>query len=281
MTQARYSRPQFSDNAPRPLDPPPTVEAEASAGPMSLARFIARNGGLPLEGDVLATDLHRFNIPGLGNVARSGGKSIDNFWRERLIEEGYFRPDADGGMARDISSELLRKLQNEQRGFPSYPIGQERVAAAGRTKPGQVHDDYRAALSEAESRFERDLTREGVDPTTIHPDIRNRVIGALMRGEEADPLAAYERTTNALREPPAPFVRSTTVEEQIPMFASDRSIHVLPSKRSTGSPRRRKAMSRRRSNRSGTCCFAATSPTWASKVCCTPGSAWIGTSPMR
>ena len=216
VTQAQYSRPQFGDGAPRPLDPPPTVEAEAAAGPMSLARFIARNGGLPLEGDVLATDLHRFNIPGMGNVARSGGKSIDNFWRERLMEEGYFRPDADGGMARDISSELLRKLQNEQRGFPSYPIGQERVAAAGRAKPGQVQDDYRAALSEAESRFDRDLTREGVDPTTIHPDIRNRVIGALMRGEEADPLTAYERTVNALREPPAPFVRSTTVEEQIP-----------------------------------------------------------------
>ncbi len=37
-----------------------------------------------------------------------------------------------------------------------------------------------------------------------------------MRGEETDPLAAYERTVNALREPPAPFVKSTTVEEQIP-----------------------------------------------------------------
>ncbi len=137
VTRAEYSRPQFTDAAPRPLDPPPTVEAEVTAAPMSLARFIARNGGLPLEGDVLATDLHRFNIPGMGNVARSGGKSIDNFWRERLIEEGYFRPDADGGMARDISSDLLRKLQNEQRGFPSYPIGQERVAAAERMKPGR------------------------------------------------------------------------------------------------------------------------------------------------
>ena len=216
VTEARYSRPQFGDGAPRPLDPPPTVEAEATAGPMSLARFVARNGGLPLEGDVLATDLHRFNIPGIGNVARTGGKSIDNFWRERLIEEGYFRPDADGGMARDISSDLLRKLQNEQRGVPTYPIGQERVAAAGRTKPGQVQDEYRAALSEAESRLDTDLVNHGVQPDDLHPDIRARVLGAMMRGEEADPIAAYERTVGAMREPPAPFSRSTTVQEQIP-----------------------------------------------------------------
>lgn len=216
VTPAQYSRPQFTDAAPRPLDPPPTVEAEATAGPMSLARFIARNGGIRLDGEAAATDLHRFNIPGLGNVARLDGKSIDNFWRERLMEEGYFRPDADGGMARDISSELLRKLQNEQRGFPSYPIGQERVAQAGRNKPGQVQDDYRAALSEAESRLDRDLVGAGVDPGTIHPDLRERVLGALMRGEESDPLSAYERTVNAMREPPAPFVKSTTVEEQIP-----------------------------------------------------------------
>ena len=215
VTRAEYSRPQFDDTAPRPLDPAPTVEAESGAGPMSLARFIARNGGLPLEGDVLATDLHRFNIPGMGNVARTGGKSIDNFWRERLMEEGYFRVDPDGGMARDISSELLRKLQNEQRGYPSYPVGHERAAAAERNKPGQVQDDYRAALSEAEGRLDAGFRQADLDPTSLHPDVRSRVLGSMMRGEASDPLDAYERVVSRMREPPAPFVKGTTVTEEI------------------------------------------------------------------
>jgi hypothetical protein len=217
VTPQQYSRPQFADGAPAPLGPPPgrADGAIQEAGPVSLGRFIAQNGGLPLEGDVLATDLHKFGIPGLGNVARPGGKSIDNFWRERLIEEGYFRPDADGGMARDISSELLRKLQNEQRGVPSYPLGSSRAMGAGLTA-GQLGDEYAAALSQAETRLNGDLRAAGIDPASVHPDVRSRTLGALMRGETAEPLDAFERTVNAMREQPAPLVKTPTVTEEIP-----------------------------------------------------------------
>ncbi|TFZ59302.1 hypothetical protein E4V01_07550 [Methylorubrum sp. Q1] len=208
--------PRFSEAAPRPLDPPPVVEASASAGEESLARFVARHGGLRLDGDVIATDLHRFNIPGIGNVARVGGKGIDNFWRERLIEAGYFRADPDGGAARDISSELLRKLQNEQRGYPSSPLDGGRQAASARGRQGQVTDEYRAALSQAESRLDEALSNAGVPPETLHPEICSRVLGGLMRGEHIDPLDAYERTVAAMVEPPAPYVKSTTIAEEIP-----------------------------------------------------------------
>ncbi|MDV2984155.1 UNVERIFIED_CONTAM: hypothetical protein Q9R58_07560 [Methylobacteriaceae bacterium AG10] len=208
--------PRFTDAAPRPMDPPPVVEASAVAGPESLARFVARHGGLRLDGDVLATDLHRFNIPGMGNVAREGGKGIDNYWRERLIEAGYLRADADGGAARDITNELLRKLQNEQRGVPSFPIDSERQAAAARGRQGQVTDEYRAAQSQAESSLDEALSQAGVPPESLHPEIRSRTVGALMRGEHVDPLDAYERTVAAMREPPAPYVKGTTVTEEIP-----------------------------------------------------------------
>ena len=214
ITQPEGS-PRFTDAAPRPMDPPPVVEASASAGPESLARFVARQGGLRLDGDVLATDLHRFNIPGMGNVAREGGKGIDNFWRERLIEAGYLRADADGGAARDITNELLRKLQNEQRGLPSYPIDAERQVAAARGRQGQVTDEFRAAQSQAESSLDEALSRAGVPPESLHPDVRSRTVGALMRGEHVDPLDAYERTVAGMREPPAPYSRSTTVTEEI------------------------------------------------------------------
>ncbi|WP_264046873.1 hypothetical protein [Methylobacterium flocculans] len=216
VTQPAYARPQFGAEAPRPVEAferPGSVAAEP--GPESLARFIARNGGLALDGDAAATDLHRFLVPGVGKVARPDGKSLDSFWRERLIEEGYFRPDADGGMARDIGPELLRKLQNEQRGFPSYPVDSA-GRAKGRAGAGQQADEYAHARSLAESRLDEDLTRAGVDPQGVHPDIRERAVGALMRGEHVDPLDAYERTVGAMKGPLDPYVKSTTIREEVP-----------------------------------------------------------------
>lgn len=217
-TQPAYSRPQFEADAPRPVEAFERPGANgAEPGPESLARFIARNGGLRLDGDAAATDLHRFTIPGVGNVARPDGKSLDNFWRERLIEEGYFRPDADGGMARDISSELLRKLQNEQRGVPSYPLDAQ-GRPRGRAPGGQAADEYAAARSTAESRLSEDLTRVGIDPAGVHPDIRDRSVGALMRGEISDPLDAYHHVVSRMKGPPEPYTKTTPtfVDETIP-----------------------------------------------------------------
>lgn len=216
ITQPAYSRPQFTDAAPRPVEPFTAPTAEASAGPgKSLARFIAENGGLRLDGDAAATDLHRFMVPGVGKVARPDGKSLDSFWRERLIEEGYFRPDADGGMARDIGPELLRKLQNEQRGVPSYPMDAQ-GRPRGRSEAGRSQDEYDAARSTAESRLDQDLARTGVDPKGVHQDIKDRAVGALMRGEATDPLDAYERTVGGMKGPLEPYVKSTTIREEIP-----------------------------------------------------------------
>lgn len=133
-----------------------------------------------------------------------------------LIDRGYLKPDADGSAARDITNELLRLLQNEQRAGQAgarFPIHAERTA--GRTASSQA-DEFQNAYQTWGGRLDEDLTRAGVDPSSVGPEVRSRVMGALMRGEEGDPLAAYERTVSAMREPPAPYVRSTTVEEQVP-----------------------------------------------------------------
>lgn len=216
VTHPAFSRPQFTEYAPRPLEPFRPGSVDAADGPGdSLARFIAKNGGLRLDGDAAATDLHKFVVRGVGKVAREDGKSLDSFWRERLIEEGYFRRDADGGAARDISSELLRKLQNEQRGFPSYVLDAT-GKPKGRRGAAKDADEYDAALSVAEGRLDADLAQVGVDPASLHPDIRKRVLGALMRGEDTDPLQAYERTVSALKGSLDPYVKSTTIREEIP-----------------------------------------------------------------
>lgn len=209
-------KPQFTDAAPRPLEKPAFDPIQGDAGGESLARIVARNGGIELTGDARAADLQRFNIPGLGPVARPGGKSIDNFWREYLVDHGYLKPDADGGAARDVTNELLRLLQNEQRAGQAgarFPIYSERTA--GRTASSQA-DEFQNAAQLWGGRLDEDLVRAGIDPASVHPEIRSRVMGALMRGEEGEPLAAFERTVGAMREPPAPYVKSTVVEEQIP-----------------------------------------------------------------
>jgi hypothetical protein len=218
IERPQYSQPQFLPDAPAPMAPPPargTGMAQETGQPLSLGQFIARNGGLPLEDNVMATDLHRFTVPGYGRVVRPDGKSIDNFWRERLIEEGYFRPDADGGASRDISSDLLRRLQNEQRGVPTYPAGTARGMAPAGDTYGQMVDDYAQAKSLAQGRMEEDLRRAGVDPTTVHPAIQNRIVGALARGEHTDGADAYAAVVNSLREPPQPIARPTTVQEEM------------------------------------------------------------------
>ncbi|MCJ2107845.1 hypothetical protein MKK70_21190 [Methylobacterium sp. E-041] len=217
-TQPAYSRPQFEADAPLPADPAPRRSAatEADAQGESLARFIARNGGLDLTSDLKSQDFHRFNIPGAGTVAREGGKPLDSFWRVKLMEAGYLRPDADGGMARDIRGELMRKLTNERRGVPSYPIGQERAPLGERLKAGQIADDYGHARDLAESRLNEDLTRVGVDPESVHPDIRDRVLGTLMRDGNADPVEAYEAVVGKMKGPLEPYTKTPTVTEEIP-----------------------------------------------------------------
>lgn len=215
ITQPEFSRPQFSADAPRPLDGM-SASAPVMDGPgESLARYIARKGGINFDGgEARANDFQRWNIPGFGNVARPDGKSIDNFWREELIGAGYLKPDLDGGAARDIRDELLRKLTNEQRGVPSYPIGSE--PAGPKVRAGRQSDEFRHATEFAEGTLDRDLVNAGIRPETIHPDIRSRVLGEMMRNPRIDPLDAYERVVMAQRDPLAPFVKATTVREEIP-----------------------------------------------------------------
>lgn len=215
ITPATPSRSRFEPDAPRAADRlNPSAPAESGPGPESLARFIARKGGIRLDGDARANDLQRYNVPGLGNVARADGKGIDDFWREELIGAGYLKPDMDGGAARDIRDELLRKLINEQRGVPSYPIGAEPTGP--KVRAGRQADEFTNATQQVEGTLDRDLINAGIRPESIHPDVRSRVVGEMMRDPRADALETLERVVMAQRDPPAPFVKSTTVREEIP-----------------------------------------------------------------
>jgi hypothetical protein len=219
VEEPQYSRPQFTQDAPAPMPPPPargTGAVQETGQPLSLGQFIARNGGLAADGDVLATDLHRYTVPGYGKLVRPDGKPIDNYLREELIAKGYFRPDADGGAARDISSELLRKLQNEQRGVKSYPIGTDRSLGPAGDSYGQLVDEHNQIRSLAQSRMQEDLSRVGIDPAQIHPDIQERVIGQMARDPSINGADAYDAVVSHMLPPPSPRVTPTTVTEELP-----------------------------------------------------------------
>lgn len=210
--------PRFADDAPAPVAP---YQAVASAGGRpergeSLARYIARTGGIAPTDDLVAAGLHQFTVPGVGKVVREGGKPLDGYWRQQLRDAGYFRPDADGYATSDITNDLIRYLQNEQRlgaKFAKTPAGTE--AGSARQAASAGRDQYDAALSVAESRMASDLRAVGVDPERLHPDLRDRVVGALMRGETDHGADALEAAVRGMREPPPPTVTPTTVRERI------------------------------------------------------------------
>lgn len=217
VTPQEWPRPQFHDDAPRPLEPFSAGPAAEKAAPeMSLARFVAANGGIDLSGDARAANLDKWVIPGVGKVSKEGGKSIDGFWRTALKEHGYLSRDADGYTTEDITNKLLRELQNEQRdkALALYPNGR-RGPRPEDASTAALRDDYENALSVHSGRLNEDLHASGIDPESVHPDIQSRVLGALMRGEHSDPLTAYEHVTGRMRANPPPLVTPTTVTEEI------------------------------------------------------------------
>lgn len=161
--------------------------------PQSLSQFIASNGGLELTDDARHMDFHKFKVPGAGNLAREGGKSIDGFWRETLIREGYLPPEADGYISRDIRSELFDLLQNEALGRKTYRSGEEGLASVRAPR-----DD--ADLWKAQGDIVRAHEAEGLRQADLDPRILNEASELLARGGERDPLSAYERAAMMARD---------------------------------------------------------------------------------
>ncbi|MGY2052417.1 hypothetical protein [Methylobacterium sp. JK268] len=210
--------PSFTPEAPAPAEAF-AAAAPAAQGPQpgeTLARYIARNGGIAPTPDLIAAGLHEFTVPGAGRVVREGGKPLDGFWRQDLRDAGYYRPDADGYATSDITNDLIRSLQNEQRGGAQVgrrPVNQQ--AAPQAQTAGAARDEFENALGLAQARAAADLQSVGVDPNSLHPAVRDRVVGALMRGEHHNGADALEAVVRGMREPPAPTITPTTVTEQV------------------------------------------------------------------
>ena len=150
------------------------------ARPVSLVEFIRKNGGLPLDGEAKARNLK-------GGLATKDGKSIDGFWREKLIENGYLPKEADGGMSRDITDELFAAIDKELRGQKVYSaFDQEAVARRmGANNPDELDmltSNVLGALEEVGIRGKEVDERALIDAAV-----------AVAGNKALDPLDAYEQ----------------------------------------------------------------------------------------
>jgi hypothetical protein len=163
--------------------------AERPKPTMPLSEFIARHGGLPLDAESTARDWGNVRVKGRP-LAHTGGRSIDNYWRETLIEEGYLPPDyheATGvGVARDVDDEVRRLLEDELHGGRRVDTSE----AAGRALDGPEKEfaDARAMVADR-------VRREGVENPS--PSSLDEAARMLVEGEETHPFTAYERAETA------------------------------------------------------------------------------------
>lgn len=179
---------------------PAQVQTTATSGkPLSLSQFIARNGGLALDGEARARDLNRVFVPGGGPLARAKGHSVDGFWREALIEHGYLPPDADGMAARNIEKELFDALDREQRG--------QRQFSAQDQVPDKGGADNQTREIETEARkITKAMKKAGLREGDVDQRTMMDAAEMLWRGDASDPLAALEHVLMAQPEP-APRAR--------------------------------------------------------------------------
>ncbi|KMO39312.1 hypothetical protein VQ02_10245 [Methylobacterium variabile] len=171
------------------------VAAQQSGGaPETLTRYLARTGGIALDDEARAADLNRHYVPGYGTLARRTGRSVDDL-RVALQEEGFFPPDALGGIsARDVQDRIIEAIQREQRGQPLYRAQDEAAAAARNAARGSDEAaDYAARLDRETRRTAIALEAEGLSARDLDPATLRDAAEMVLRREVDDAGTAYER----------------------------------------------------------------------------------------
>jgi hypothetical protein len=170
------------------------VQGQAKRGQaLSLTQFIAKNGGLPLDAESAARDWGNVSIGRFGKLARPEGRSIDGYWRNKLIDEGYLPRDADGYSSRDITKELYDLLEQEQAGRKTFTAADDMRGA------GSADVDGREAEYLSTSRqLREELVSAGIRSDEMSPKAFNDAVERLANGEETDAITAYERAVMTL-----------------------------------------------------------------------------------
>jgi hypothetical protein len=149
------------------------------AKPVSLVEYIRRGGGIKLDSET-------GEWKAAGRLVREDGKSVDSHWREALIEAGYFAPDEDGGMARNITDELINAIEREAKGDKVYSIfDRDIIAAKASRKTEKLDKEISTVLSALDDVGirEKDIDERALTMAAIEVAGNGKV----------DPTDAYER----------------------------------------------------------------------------------------
>ena len=163
--------------------------------PETLTRFLGRSGGIPLDVEARAADLHRAYTPGQGTLARNDAPTWDQI-RVRLSEEGFLPPGMDGAASsRDVADWARNAIQAERTGGrPVVRMGEE--AGIGGRRAADSLAGENAAYTERMAPFHRqvadDLSAVGVDPRQAHPEHLEDAAARLYRGEHDNGADAFE-----------------------------------------------------------------------------------------
>ncbi|MBE7197227.1 MAG: hypothetical protein INR70_05430 [Parafilimonas terrae] len=175
-------------------------EAMSAAGGASAAKseplthYLARNGGIALDGDARAGDLGRVMTP-YGPLGRKAGRPIEDF-RDQLASEGFLRPDtADGMISRRIGDEVHDLIGLERSGQPVYRLADLSRGGAPADVGGRLADQsaaYAERLAPFRQQVVDDLASVGVRPRDMDPAHLDDAAQRLFRGEHDTGADAYE-----------------------------------------------------------------------------------------
>lgn len=215
------------------VNPVEEIDAFRQAGqgpqrkPMTLTQFIARGGGLPLDDEAIARDFGKVRVPGAGALARKNGRSIDGYWREALMEAGYFPPDPDGFMSRDITKELFDALEAERLGQKVYSSNDADLVQPTARKVGEIEKavEEQADLIAA-AHEELGIRRQDMNTEALY-DAANR----LFKGEEKDPVWAYERALTAAEQKASAEPDARMADDDLGGFWDDPDWGSIPPRR--------------------------------------------------
>lgn len=178
--------------------PPPgavPLPAPRPGEPESLTRYLARNGGIPLDDEARAADLNRLYVPGGGTLARRDAPTWDQL-RVRLTEQGFFPGDElASASARDVADRVREAIRAERQGRPTVRMADEGAAGArrGADRVADENADFAARADREARRIAIDLEGVGItgsnlDRAALREAAEARALG---RGGD-DGVSAYD-----------------------------------------------------------------------------------------
>lgn len=177
-----------------PVDAIPLPEAPGGS-PETLTRYLARNGGIPLDDEARAADLNRLYVPGGGTLARRGAPTWDDL-RVRLTEEGFL-PYGEGETIspRDLADRVREMVRAERQGRPTYRMDDEARAGGGRAaeRVSDQNADHLAMVDRQARRITIDMESYGLRPQDLDRAALNEAAERMVLGHADDAATAYEQ----------------------------------------------------------------------------------------